>query len=112
MQRFVGDHADGPASLTLAGEAGIGKTAIWRRALLDAEAAGVAVRACRCSQSDAVWSFAGLGDCSMAWTRQSWRACRPSSKARCPLRCLSSVAAVVSQAAGWWGSRCLECFAR
>lgn len=62
VQRFVGDHADGPASLTLAGEAGIGKTAIWRRALLDAEAAGVAVRACRCSQSDAVRSFAGLGD--------------------------------------------------
>ena len=62
VQCFVGDHADGPASLTLTGEAGIGKTAIWAQALLDAEAAGVAVRACRCSQSDAPLSFAGLGD--------------------------------------------------
>ena len=62
VQRFVGDHADGPASLILTGEAGIGKTAIWAQALLDAKAAGVAVRACRCSQSDAALSFAGLGD--------------------------------------------------
>jgi len=62
VQRFVRDHADGPASLTLTGEAGIGKTAIWMRALLDAEVAGIGVRACRCSQSDAALSFAGLGD--------------------------------------------------
>jgi DNA-binding NarL/FixJ family response regulator len=62
VQRFVGDHAHGPASLTLTGEAGIGKTSIWKRALVDAEAAGVPVRACRCSQSDALLSFAGLGD--------------------------------------------------
>jgi len=33
VRRFVGDHADGPASLTLAGDAGIGKTAIWAQAL-------------------------------------------------------------------------------
>jgi len=62
VRRFVGDHADGPASLTLAGDVGIGKTAIWAQALLDAEAANVAVRTCRCSQSDAALSFAGLGD--------------------------------------------------
>ena len=58
----MGDHADGPASLTITGDAGIGKTAIWTQALLDAEAAGVAVRTCRCCQSDAALSFAGLGD--------------------------------------------------
>ena len=62
VQRFVRGHADGPASLTIAGEAGIGKTAIWAQALLDAQAAGVVVLDCRCSQSDAAWSFAGLGD--------------------------------------------------
>ncbi len=50
VRSFVGAHATGPASLTLAGAAGIGKTAIWTRALLDAEAAGIAVRLCRCSQ--------------------------------------------------------------
>jgi DNA-binding CsgD family transcriptional regulator len=62
VRGFVGEHAAGPASLTLAGVAGIGKTAIWVRALLDAEAAGSAVRICRCSESDAALSFAGLGD--------------------------------------------------
>jgi DNA-binding CsgD family transcriptional regulator len=62
VRLFLGDHAAGPASLTLAGEAGIGKTAIWLQAVRDAEASGVAVRTCRCSQSDAVLSFAGLGD--------------------------------------------------
>ena len=62
VRRFTGGHVDGPASLTIAGEAGIGKTAIWAQALLDAQAAGVSVRTCRCSQSDAALSFAGLGD--------------------------------------------------
>lgn len=62
VRRFVGGYADGPASLTIAGEAGIGKTAIWAQALLDAQVAGVSVRTCRCSQSDAALSFAGLGD--------------------------------------------------
>ena len=40
VRRFVGGHADGPASLTIAGEAGIGKTAIWAQALLDAAGGG------------------------------------------------------------------------
>ena len=62
VRRFVSDHADGPASLTLTGEGGIGKTAIWAQALLEAEAGRIAVRACRCSQADAGLSFAGLGD--------------------------------------------------
>ena len=62
VRRFIGGHADGPASLTIAGEAGIGKTAIWAQALLDARVAGVSVRSCRCSQSDSALSFAGLGD--------------------------------------------------
>lgn len=62
VRRFIGGHAGGPASLTIAGEAGIGKTAIWAQSLLDAQAVGVPVRTCRCSQSDAALSFAGLGD--------------------------------------------------
>jgi len=62
LRLFLADHAAGPASLTLAGDAGIGKTAIWLQAVLDAQAAGMAVRTCRCSQSDAVLSFAALGD--------------------------------------------------
>ncbi len=62
VQRFVTGFRSGPASLTLEGAAGIGKTAIWGQALLAAKAAGVTVRACRCSQSDAALAFAGLGD--------------------------------------------------
>ena len=62
VQRFVAEAALGPAALVLEGPAGIGKTAIWSQALLDARASGVVVRTCRCSQSDAGWAFAGLGD--------------------------------------------------
>jgi DNA-binding CsgD family transcriptional regulator len=62
LRRFVSSHADGPASLTIVGGAGIGKTTIWTQALLDAEAAGITLRTCRCSQSEATWSLAGLGD--------------------------------------------------
>ena len=62
VRRFVRDFDDGPASLVLDGLAGVGKTAIWNQAVLDARAAGVVVRTCRCSESDAAWAFAGLGD--------------------------------------------------
>ena len=62
-RRFVQDAATGgPASLVFEGVAGIGKTAIWARMVQDARADGVAVRVCRCSESDATLAFAGLGD--------------------------------------------------
>ncbi|MDP9116923.1 MAG: AAA family ATPase [Actinomycetota bacterium] len=63
VKQFVNDTAvHGPASLVFEGVAGIGKTAIWARAVQDARADGVTVRACRCSESDATLAFAGLGD--------------------------------------------------
>ena len=62
VRRFVNEFGSGPASLSLEGHAGIGKTAIWGQALLEAELAGATVRVCRCSQSDAALAFAGLGD--------------------------------------------------
>jgi DNA-binding CsgD family transcriptional regulator len=62
VRRFVKDVNDGPASLVLEGLAGIGKTAIWNQALLDAGTDGVTVRSCRCTESDGAWAFAGLGD--------------------------------------------------
>ena len=62
-RQFVSDAvAGGPASLVLEGVAGIGKTAIWSRVVQDARAEGVAVRVCRCSESDAAFAFAGLAD--------------------------------------------------
>jgi len=62
VRRFVAEVDGGPASLVLEGLAGIGKTAIWKQAVLDARADGVVVRTCRCSESDAGWAFACLGD--------------------------------------------------
>jgi DNA-binding CsgD family transcriptional regulator len=62
-RKFVTDTVDhGPASLVFEGAAGIGKTSIWTAAVQHAHADGLAVRICRCSESDATWAFAGLGD--------------------------------------------------
>ena len=60
IQRFVGDVATGPASVVLEGLAGIGKTAIWTQSVVDAQAAGVRVRTCRCGEPDVAWAFSGL----------------------------------------------------
>jgi len=62
VRRFVAEHANGPASLAIVGGAGIGKTTLWTQALLAAHAARAGLLTCRCDQSNATWSFAGLGD--------------------------------------------------
>lgn len=62
VARFTRDVASGPASLVLEGPAGIGKTAIWNEAVAAARRDGLAVSTCRCTESDAEWAFAGLGD--------------------------------------------------
>ena len=62
VQQFLRGLAGPPASLVLEGVAGIGKTAIWTEAVAAARVNGAAVRTCRCSQADAGWAFAGLGD--------------------------------------------------
>jgi DNA-binding CsgD family transcriptional regulator len=61
-RQFVTDLGDGPAALVFDGVAGIGKTAIWGTAVREARAGGIAVRVCRCGESDAALAFAGLGD--------------------------------------------------
>jgi DNA-binding CsgD family transcriptional regulator/tetratricopeptide (TPR) repeat protein len=62
VERFTLEVADGPASLVLEGLAGIGKTAIWNEAVTAARVNGVVACTCRCTESDAAWAFAGLGD--------------------------------------------------
>src|SRR5260370_12222035 len=62
VERFTLGAAGGPASLVLEGPAGIGKTAIWNEAVAGGGMNGVAVRTCRCTESDSAWAFAGLGD--------------------------------------------------
>ena len=60
----VADFVDGnlPAALVLAGEAGIGKTTVWRAGLEHARERGMRVLVCRPAESEARLSFAGLAD--------------------------------------------------
>lgn len=51
-----------PAALVLAGEAGIGKTTVWRAGLEQARERGARVLVARPAESEARLSFAGLAD--------------------------------------------------
>ena len=62
VQRLVSDLHGGPRSLVLEGAAGIGKTAIWLRGVEHGRQCEVSVRTSRCSEADAGWAFAGVGD--------------------------------------------------
>ena len=53
---------DGPRGLLVEGDAGIGKTAIWRAVLAEAEARGIRVLRCVAEQAEARLSFVGLAD--------------------------------------------------
>ena len=62
LRSFLADVAQGPRSLVLAGEPGIGKTTLWRAAVTDAHTRGYRVLACRPIGSEVQLSFAALGD--------------------------------------------------
>jgi len=62
IRRVLEEPLRGPSLIVLEGLAGMGKTAIWKQVVHDAVAMGLAVRTARCSESDAGWAFAGLGD--------------------------------------------------
>jgi DNA-binding CsgD family transcriptional regulator len=51
-----------PAAAVVAGEAGIGKTALWLAAAEEAAARGYIVLSCRPSEAEARFSFSGLAD--------------------------------------------------
>ena len=53
---------DGPRALLVEGDAGIGKTAVWRSALVEAEARGCRVLRCVAEQAEVRLSFVGLAD--------------------------------------------------
>lgn len=59
---FLGRAASGPAALLLAGEPGIGKTALWNAAIEKARSGGAGVLTCRAVQAEASVSFACLSD--------------------------------------------------
>jgi DNA-binding CsgD family transcriptional regulator len=59
---FLAGLRAGPRGLVIEGEAGIGKTAVWRAALAEAEASGCRVLQCVAEQAEARLSFVGLTD--------------------------------------------------
>jgi len=62
LQSFLEDLLSGPAALVVAGEAGVGKTTLWRDGLRTARERGYRVLACQPVESEAKLSFAALGD--------------------------------------------------
>lgn len=62
IEAFLAERARLPAVLLIEGEAGVGKTALWRRAVQDAAGHGHTVLACSPGSSEVRLSFAGLGD--------------------------------------------------
>ena len=62
VQEFLAAARGGFAALILAGEAGIGKTTVWREARRRADGSGTRVLWCRPSAAEAKFSFAGVAD--------------------------------------------------
>src|SRR5262245_18541591 len=59
---FVADGGRGPCALGLAGDAGIGKTALWRLGVETAKQPDRCVLTCRGVEAEASLSFAGLSE--------------------------------------------------
>ena len=62
IRAFVATIADSAAALVLEGEAGMGKTTLWRAAVEHADRSGVLVLEAQPVESETTLSFAGLGD--------------------------------------------------
>ena len=62
IRDFVAGISDGASALVLDGEAGMGKTTLWRAGVEAAEAAGLRVLQAEPAESETALSFAGLGD--------------------------------------------------
>jgi DNA-binding CsgD family transcriptional regulator len=62
LHRFVARQADGPAALVLSGEAGIGKSTLWRAGVEAARERGLRVLAARPTEAEQPLDFTGLGD--------------------------------------------------
>ncbi|HXH97753.1 MAG TPA: ATP-binding protein, partial [Gaiellaceae bacterium] len=62
MDRFLDVLSERPCALVLEGDAGIGKTTVWRAAVDRARGRSYTVLVCRASESESSVSFLGLGD--------------------------------------------------
>src|SRR5258708_20255873 len=59
---FLESITAGPGALILYGEAGIGKTTLWREGLAEASGHGYAVLVCRPAQSEVQLSYSAIPD--------------------------------------------------
>src|SRR3954447_24943880 len=62
IEAFLAELAQGPATLVLSGEAGIGKTILWEAGVEQAERSTSRVLTCRGVEAEALLSFAGLSE--------------------------------------------------
>ena len=62
IERFLDRLGEGPAALVLEGEAGTGKTTLWREAVSRAGSRGCVVLRSHAAEAEATLSFAGLAD--------------------------------------------------
>src|SRR5918994_850995 len=62
LRDFVTGISDGASALVLEGEAGMGKTTLWRAGVEAAESAGLRVLRAEPAESETALSFSGLGD--------------------------------------------------
>ncbi|HEV2592320.1 MAG TPA: ATP-binding protein, partial [Gaiellaceae bacterium] len=62
LSRFLESLEQGPAGCVLEGEAGVGKTALWRDGLESARARGARVLACAPAEVEATLSYSALAD--------------------------------------------------
>ncbi|HEX7526914.1 MAG TPA: AAA family ATPase, partial [Gaiellaceae bacterium] len=60
--RFLDSLTEGPAACVFEGDAGIGKTALWREGLACARAAGIRVLSCAPAEVEAALSYSSLAD--------------------------------------------------
>ncbi|HKV87344.1 MAG TPA: ATP-binding protein, partial [Candidatus Dormibacteraeota bacterium] len=62
VDRWLAGPAAGPFALIIEGEAGVGKTTVWRHAIQSAEAAGMRVLRCQAAESELKLGYTGLAD--------------------------------------------------
>jgi DNA-binding CsgD family transcriptional regulator len=62
IREFVSGISEGASALVLEGEAGMGKTTLWRAGVEAAESAGLRVLQAEPAESETALSFSGLGD--------------------------------------------------
>jgi predicted ATPase len=62
LREFVSAVSEGPNAMVVRGEAGIGKTMLWRAAVESEEAAGLTVLSTRCVEAELPLALVGLSD--------------------------------------------------